>query len=238
MTQKIVRRLGERLNHIFRWVDSAQPYDTIWDVCCDHGRLGLHLHKRHLNAHVYLVDKVAAIIDQVVEDFGYLDDGRLSFITADARELEALEVVPQKRTLVIIAGVGGNSLITMLEGVLTRLGGEVALDFMLSPNCQTFELREFLRGRPFCLIDEAFVTEKKFSHEHFWVRYDSRRSSIGEGARTECVPVSTIGDGLWKEMTDTKRAYVRKLLCHYQRMLDNRKSTLAGAAIKAYTRLL
>jgi len=233
MAEKAIRRLGERLNHLFEWIGSAEDYDVIWDLCCDHGRLGLHLHKKYLCAHVHLVDKVAAIVDQLVLDFGELNDGRLSFITADVCELEGFEVVPEKRTLVIVAGVGGQNLVTMLDAVLARLGADVSLDFILSPNSHTYELRDFLRRRPFFLLAEAFVTEKRFSHEHLWLRYDNR-SEVGLGAIVGFEPVSAIGDSLWQNMTETKRVYIRKLLQHYQRVFDNRDSSLAYAAIKAY----
>lgn len=230
MAEKVIRRLGERLAHIFQWVSTAQEYDDIWDLCCDHGRLGLHLHKRHLNSHVYLVDKVASIIDRLEKDFGGLDDGRLSFKTADA---SALNITAEKNTLVIIAGVGGQNLIAMLEGIVDRLDDGAALDFILSPNYHMFELRTFLQARPFTLINEAFVTEKSFSHEHLWLRYDSA-SSVDSTLK----PVTAVGDSLWQCMTNTKRIYISKLIQHYQCMLDNNGSTNAKEALKAYECLL
>jgi tRNA (adenine22-N1)-methyltransferase len=230
MTEKVIRRLGERLEHVFEWVNSAQTYDDIWDLCCDHGRLGLHLSKRHLSSNVYLVDKVASIIDKLERDFGELEDDRLSFITADAGELS---IPTTKNTLVIIAGVGGQNLIAMLEGIVARLDEGAALDFILSPNYHMFELRAFLQARPFTLIDEAFVTENNFSHEHLWLRYDSV-SSVDSNSK----PVTAIGDSLWQCMTKTKRIYIGKLILHYQRMLDNNDSGNAKQALKAYQCLL
>lgn len=233
MAEKVVRRLGERLDHVFRWVGSADSYDFIWDLCCDHGRLGLHLHKSHPNTYVYLVDKVAAIVDKLATDYSELNDGRLHFKTADVCQLN---IATEKRTLVIVAGVGGQNLITMLEGLLARLGPEAAVDFILSPNSHMFELRAFLQSRPFTLIDEAFVTEKGFSHEHLWLRYSN--CSNGALAHSEFKSVSAVGYSLWHDMTDIKRVYICKLQQHYQRMLDYRYSEISDAALKAYGEVL
>lgn len=230
MTEKVIRRLGERLEHIFEWLNTAQHYDDIWDLCCDHGRLGLHLHQRHLNSHVYLVDKIASIIDKLESDFGELDDGRLSFKTADASELN---ISTKKNTLVIIAGVGGQNLIAMLEGIVARLDEGAVLDFILSPNYHMYELRSYLQAKPFTLINEAFVTEKNFSHEHLWIRYDSV-SSVDSSNK----PVTAVGDSLWQGMTKTKRMYIAKLILHYQRIWDNDNSTNAKDALEAYECLL
>lgn len=229
MTEKVVRRLGERLDHIFQWVNSTDSYDNIWDLCCDHGRLGMHLHKRHPNAQVYLVDKVASIVDTLVADYGRLNDGRLHFETADACKLD---IETKQRTLVIVAGVGGQNLVTMLEGILARISEGATLDFILSPNSHMFELRAFLQAEQFCLIDEAFVTEKSFSHEHLWLRYVND-SSVDSTQNS----VTAVGDSLWQDMTDAKRIYIHKLVQHYQRMLGNRNSVAAEAALQAYEQL-
>lgn len=233
MTQKVIRRLGERLDHIFKWVDSAQPYDNIWDLCCDHGRLGLHLHERHPSSQVYLVDKVASIIDKLTTDYGELNHGRLCFKAADVCELN---ITVKKRTLIIIAGVGGQNIIVMLKSILAQLRAGERLDFILSPNSHLFELRRFLKNKSFGLINEAFVTEKSFSHEHLWLRF--ARHATTNLNHSDCKPVSAVGDSLWRDMTDAKRMHIHKLIQHYQRMLDNHPTGLSDAALKAYGRLL
>ncbi len=233
MSKKVIRRLGERLNHIFQWIESAEPYGNIWDLCCDHGRLGLHLHERYSNTCVTLVDKVARIVDKLVADYGDLNDGRLHFKVADVCQLE---ITAQKRTLVIIAGVGGQNLIAMLEAILVRLPVGDRLEFMLSPNSHMFELRKFLRARSFALIDEAFVVEKSFCHEHLWLRFT--QNATDDLGQYDGGQVSEVGDNLWQNMTDTKRTYIRKLLGHYQRQRDNEPSALSYSALKAYGRLL
>lgn len=232
--KKIVRRLGDRLDHLFQWVGATESYRVIWDLCCDHGRLGLHLHQRHPNSQVILVDRVAGIIDKLREDYRALGDDRLLFKTADAAQLA---IATEKRTLVIIAGVGGENVIAMLEGILSRLDTDAGLEFMLSANSRMFELRAFLRSRSFTLIDEAFVTEKNFSHEHLWLRYDS---SANTGGLTPAglEPVSAIGASLWHDMNDTKRRYLHRLLQHHQRRLHNRDGTCSDQAIQAYRPLL
>lgn len=233
MTKKVIRRLGERLNHIFQWVDSSPTYDDIWDLCCDHGRLGLHLHERHSSSCVYLVDKVASIMDTLAVNYAEFNDGRLYFKAMDVCELN---ITVEKRTLVIIAGVGGQNIMVMLESILAQLHIGERLEFMLSPNSHLFELRRFLKEKSFGLINEAFITEKSFSHEHLWLSFV--KHSTANEVYSEYEPVSAVGDSLWHNMTDIKRVYIGKLIQHYQRMLDNNPSRLSDAALKAYGRLL
>ncbi len=233
MPEKIVRRLGERLDHIYQWINSAQAYSSIWDLCCDHGRLGLHLHKRHPHAQVYLVDKIPSIVDKLAADFGWLDDGRLHFLTADACELD---IAADNRTLVIVAGVGGQNTVAILQAILARFKAGDRVDFILSPNSHMFELRAFLRSTGFGLMDETFVTEKSFSHEHLWLRYEHADSDASSDLGLQ--QVSEVGASLWQSMTDIKRTYLHKLIQHYQRMLKHSYSPSIDAAIKAYKRLL
>lgn len=260
MTEKIIRRLGVRLNHLYQWVDSNQGYDEIWDLCCDHGRLGLHLHQHHIHSRVYLVDKVAAIVDKLAVDYASLNDGRIFFKCADARELQ---FSGRARRLVIVAGVGGQSLMAMLEGIIENLDtdasadctsdidrtsdidctshidSKVELDFLLSPNSHTFELRGFLQANHFGLIDEAFISENGFSHEHLWLRYNKyNQYGIASDSKVPTKPVTAIGDSLWLDMTDVKRRYLDKLVQHYQRMRGGKEASVAEAALAAYGRVL
>lgn len=233
MEIKVIRRLGLRLDHIFQWIKSAPPYDNIWDLCCDHGRLGLHLHERHPDSQIYLVDKVASIIDKLVIDFNELNDGRLHFKTADACQLN---IHAEKPTVIIIAGVGGQNIINILESILPRLSGNGKLEFILSPNGHMFELRKFLKDSGFHLIEEAFIKEKGFCHEHLWLGYKQQENGVTDDALFK--PVPDIGDAIWQDMTDTKREYICKLIKHYRRMLDNHHSPFYKDALAAYQRLL
>jgi Predicted SAM-dependent methyltransferase len=222
MDDKIIRRLGQRLNHIFQWINSANTYSTIWDICCDHGRLGLHLHQRFPTTHIHLVDKVASIINTLETDYASLNDGRLHFIAADATRLS---LPAEQRSLVIIAGVGGQNLQAILKGIIDRLKKGSAVEFILSPNSHTFELRSFLREQHFTLIEESFVTEKNFSHEHLWLRYHCGRSPAQ--LNTESFqPVTIIGDSLWRDMSNIKRTYIHKLIRHYERMQSESRLSL------------
>lgn len=253
MNKKVIRRLGERLDHLFEWVGRAESYDNIWDLCCDHGRLGLHLHERHKRTDVYLVDRVDQLIDRLVADYSWKDDGRLYFRAADVGQLN---IIVRHRTLVIIAGIGGENLITMLQSILSRMSQGQTIEFMLSPNTHIFELRRFLQKRHFGLIDEAFITEKGKCHEHLWLSYEKGTILGADQIKTQvtsqiddqvidsaqggdlCERVSVVGDRLWSPMTDIKRSYIRKLLAHYQRRQDNNDSVLSQMALNAYGCLL
>ncbi|MFT5085080.1 MAG: tRNA (adenine22-N1)-methyltransferase [Lentisphaeria bacterium] len=239
--KKVVRRLGERLQHIYDWIAQCDPYDEIWDLCCDHGRLGLHLHQAHPKADIHLVDRVASIIDILRDHYQYLDDGRLFFKHECATHIR---LQPHKRQVIVLAGIGGGSAIGILKVLLDTLarttnetpydGGPpshspMSIDFILSPNSHIFELRKFLGQHPLKFKKEAFVCEKGRCHEHILLSYSPQKS---EHSR-----VSPLGEAIWQPFNATKARYLNALMQHYQRVVLHQNKAEALAALSAYSEL-
>ena len=107
-------KLSHRLQAIFKELAPGVP---VVDIGCDHG---------HLGAHAYLSEKFPEVvfIDQVEETMAQLEikfhryvkkeviQTRVNFITSDAKKVQA----PLSGN-VVIAGVGGKNMMSMLEGL-------------------------------------------------------------------------------------------------------------------------
>jgi len=231
----IVRSLGLRLKHIFNWGQSAGPYTDIWDLCCDHGRLGLHFYQSPMfaNCRIHLIDCVPSIIDILKSRFRDFLGPRLTITCMDASEL----VLPRVgRHLIIIAGVGGETMATILQNITQRLqtcdsfSDDFRLEYMLSPNLGAFELRRFLRANNFELLAEEFVSEKGWHHEHLYMRYHSRPGSYTKS--------TVVGNTLWYPLAQPKKRYLEKYIQHYKKRLELRGDASVAPALKAYAEIL
>lgn len=231
----IVRRLGDRLTHLFTWAIAAGPYDDIWDLCCDHGRLGLHLYDAAelAQSRVHLVDCVPAIISLLRCRYGALLGKRLAIECLDAG---VITLPPERRQLIVLAGIGGASMVSILEKIVAQVqahrqqGSTAGVEFLLSPNSKTFALRCFLREHSFELVKEEFVTEKRWHHEHLHLRY---HGCDGNFPRT-----TATGSSLWYPLTMTKKRYISKLIAHYKKCVQLGQEQGAKVAVDAYSALL
>lgn len=228
-----IRRLRPRLKHIQRWIDQQDTYHDIWDLCCDHGHLGLHLHHNHKSTHVHLIDKISSIIHKIQKKYATLIDSRLHLQKLDAQDI-VLTGTP--RQMIIIAGVGGGTVKSLLQAIIAnpRNSSQYAIDFILSPNAHTFELRHYLHNSAssnvFELISEAFINDNNKQHEHIFVRLHTQKQDIKNY-------VSTTGRDIWLPFDSTKEEYLKKLIKHYTRINTFKGTRLTVAAEKEYQNL-
>lgn len=183
LSEQSSKELGLRLESIFMRVHDAQlskRYDCVWDCCCDHGYLGTKMLLHKLHGQFLFVDQVPHITDRLLSRLGELDVDNYQVITADAGELN---FISDKNHLVIIAGVTGTNVQTIIDDILTN-NSAVAIDFMVCATRGNFEVRSYLQAKGFYLLDEILVTEKKRHYEiiHVTVLKEAGRelSDVGE----------------------------------------------------------
>lgn len=235
----MVRRLGARLHHLYQWALDHGPYAHIWDLCCDHGRLGLHLHQslsardQNHSTHVHLIDCVPSITDILKDRYRHILGPTLS---VDCVNAGGVVLAHEGRQLLIIAGVGGGTVVDILAELVGPIASlceqkdHVSFDIILSPNLHTFELRAFLRKHPFELLQEAFVSEKGQHHEHLLLRYQPREEVLHKP--------SVVGASLWHPLTADKRRYIQRFIKHYRACLHLGGDDGAQRAVDAYSELL
>ena len=230
----VIRRLTPRLTHIHQWVDQQDTYHDIWDLCCDHGHLGLHLHHNHKSTHVHLIDKIPSIINKLQKKYATLIDSRLHIQKLDA---QAIVLTGTPRQMIIIAGVGGGTVKSLLQAIIAnpKNHSQHAIDFILSPNAHTFELRSFLNNRlkskNFELIQETFISDNSKYHEHIFVRLQPQEHHFDN-----CV--STTGENIWLPFDSEKEEYLEKLIQHYARINAFKGTPLTFDAERKYKILL
>lgn len=219
-----LRQLGERLKHLYQWAN-ARHYDHIWDLCCDHGRLGLHLYTNNSGSHadtakpdthIHLVDQVPTITDRLKKHYCNKAHSHLHIHCLDAAKLALTPRQLKQKHLFVIAGVGGETAAKIAAGLLAHNAplfarANPSIEFIFSPNNQAFELRRFLQERHFHVIAEAFISEKGWHHEHIHVELCPAES---HGASAL---IDAIGDDIWAPMTPQKRQYLTKQQNHYAR---------------------
>jgi tRNA (adenine22-N1)-methyltransferase len=89
----------------------------IWDICCDHGQLGIEALKRGQYGQVHFVDRVTSITEKLEKKLLYLVEKGLSSHFA-IHCLEAQKLACSIEGTCIIAGVGGKTITTILRAWL------------------------------------------------------------------------------------------------------------------------
>lgn len=196
--------LGPRLSSILTLIEEAQSdYDVLWDCCCDHGYLGINILSRKLAEHVVFVDQIASIMALLKPRLKDHPTGQYQLITGDVGQLKFDK---SRRHLLIIAGVGGENIVKMLEDI-EHQQPDTPLDFLFCPATTQYHLRQYLASRNYSLEHEALVTEKDRDYEIIYVRHADNA--------LKHTPISLTGRMWQGEKTEHLR-YLNKLVTHYR----------------------
>lgn len=217
-----------------------QPYQHIWDCCCDHGFLGMAILKRAIACKVHFVDIVEPLMKELSNSLITLRsvnswkvhclDVALLPLVAEEQVLksEAISlqetVLPDKSHLIIIAGVGGERLIELMQGIISKHPTK-SLEFILCPVHHNYKVREYLAKQSMGLIKEVLVKENKRFYEVLHVMTESNRA------------VSLVGNEMWDLNDDDHQLYLKRTIQHYQHKLRD-ENIDAKKVISLYKALL
>ncbi len=210
----------QRLQQIDKMI--TQPYEHIWDCCCDHGLLGYLLLRRDAARTVHFVDVVEPLIAKVQSKLQrYFTNGFPQYAwqvhCTDVTKLQLSAAVLAKADsvhLVIIAGVGGDLLIELVEGLL-KANPTQKMEFLLCPVLHNYKVRAALVGLRFGLINEHLVCENNRFYEILHVATDAEQ------------PISLTGSVMWDLSRKEDQAYLERTISHYHRMVQNYNTSLA-----------
>ncbi len=222
--------LSRRLQQINTMI--TRPYQHIWDCCCDHGLLGLTLLQRQAADTVHFVDIVPSILNQLNNDLdkyygGEREQSRWAVHCSDVINLPLAKVsqCPEEDNhLIIIAGVGGELTIKLVEAILSRFS-HYRLEFLLCPVQHNYQVREFLISRQLGLITERLLIENKRGYEILHVALNAKS------------PISKVGSTMWDFSREEHLLYLQKTIAHYQR-IARRPQHKVSEIIKQYQKLL
>lgn len=191
-------KLDKRLLDIFNLVE--KEYDTIWDTCCDHGKLGLAFLESNKSHTVHFVDQVSSIIAKLktkIEMIPDFDQRRATFQAKKAQDIE----LKNEGELICICGVGGDVGIQIIREIIER--NTLPCDFLICAQYHIFDLRAFLIENNFFSIRETFTFEGKWNYEVLLV------------SRTKGSVIDPVGKNLFSILDNRKRSYLHSLIKHY-----------------------
>ncbi|WP_053094227.1 tRNA (adenine(22)-N(1))-methyltransferase TrmK [Cellvibrio sp. pealriver] len=212
-------KLSKRLQKIESMVSSQ--YDHIWDCCCDHGLLGAKLVTRKAAPYVHFVDLVPELMDQLENklkryfpigeepNFHSLSYSQWQVHCMDLCQLQLQEF--KGKHLVIIAGVGGDLMSTMVKAIAQN-NAAADIDFLLCPVHHQYTLRQQLIALDLGLKAETLMIENRRYYE---IILASPHNNNGVST------ISPVGDSIWQcrnqEEFNLASGYLNKTLAHYQR---------------------
>ncbi|WP_409439412.1 tRNA (adenine(22)-N(1))-methyltransferase TrmK [Psychromonas sp. GE-S-Ul-11] len=225
-------KLNKRLLSLSEMVN--EPYDLVWDCCCDHGLLGFKILAGGLIKQLNFVDVVPEITDKLalkLQQHGHHlpADVRWKVLCQDVSEIKlaesALQLPMTAKQLVIISGIGGDLMIDIMKRLVTTCK-DLHLDFLLCPVQHTYKLRKVLRELEFKSKAERLVLENKRGYELLLI------------SQIEGQAISLTGsDGLWKSHPSAT-IYLKKLMTHYQRsVIADKHNQLNQLALDDYRRV-
>ncbi|WP_139683740.1 tRNA (adenine(22)-N(1))-methyltransferase [Vibrio tasmaniensis] len=216
-------KLSNRLQTLHSLV--SNDYQHIWDCCCDHGFLGVQLLSDHKAPQIHFVDIVPTLMNELegkLTRYFPQDNSDQQAMTSQWQVycLDVAAIPLEKHTgrhLVIIAGVGGDLTQKLVDDIHCK-HPDKAIDFLLCPVHQQFELRSHLKALQFGLIDEVLIEENRRYYEILLVRnnrYENEKSSL-------LPEVSNVGDKIWtpncEQQKQVSQQYKAKTLQHYLRI--------------------
>lgn len=232
-------KLSKRLNQIYGLV--TKPYDDIWDCCCDHGLLGFKLLSNNAANTIHFVDRVQPIINNVENKLlNYFSNNHTQQQneTRIPWQVHTLDMLSQplpikhkNKQLIIIAGIGGDLLITLINKIITDHKSK-NLEFIICPVHHEYELREVLIGHSMSLINEKIVFENKRFYQVLHVMHSPDSLSISPVDNQ----LTLAGSIQWNFSNEAHQQYHQKLLTHYKAKLLGTKNISKIKSLKAIIR--
>ncbi len=160
-------KLSERLTIVY---ENLLPEKDVWDICCDHGYLGIAAYKNANFTHIYFVDRVPEIIDRLKIQFHksiFKTDSavKTSFIGTAGQDIHT-----NVTGTVCITGVGGSAIFKILDG-LAKNNFLNADRLILGPHRDEMNLLELIKNssllNQYHLKSEYKIVENNFKRGLF-----------------------------------------------------------------------
>lgn len=228
--------LSKRLALIDALIDTHDNkyYDVIWDCCCDHGLLGIELLKRKAAPMVNFVDIVPSLIAQLNSKLSQFSPWQNeAHWQVYCQDVATINVNPKQKNIIIIAGVGGELLLKLIQKIMANYNHTASLfskaqvqplEFIICPVHHAYTLRKGLSELGLGLKYESIITENKRFYE------------ILHLSQAEKTAITATGE-MWDFNQASHKQYHAKLIKHYQQM-QNKNTAYYADVITQYNNLL
>lgn len=147
-------------------VDEVRPGEPVWDIGCDHARVGYFAVAERGASKAFLVDKSREVVSSIERLIASRVEAsvrdRLFVLQADAAELP-----PQRVSgTVVIAGMGASSMLRILHRFVLP-NASPPLRLVLQPAVQASLIADWVSASSFTLRDERTLHERGQSHPLF-----------------------------------------------------------------------
>jgi len=216
-----MKKISKRLQKIDNMVNSH--YQSIWDCCCDHGLLGLSLLKRKAADTLHFVDIVPSLtshLEQLLQQH-FSSPSYVQSWQVHCMDVAQIPLTQQKKQLVIIAGVGGELLMSFVEKIISEYQQKCVndstnwLEFILCPVHHNYQVRQTLIKHNFMLLDECIITENKRFYEIIHAKVQVSNKPVVQWNASN---ISPVGDKMWDFSLNDHQEYLTKTINHYQRI--------------------
>ena len=216
-------KISKRLQKINQMI--TKHYDHIWDCCCDHGLLGQTLLARSAADTIHFVDIVEPLMRDLQQRLEGLttSNSHWKVHCSDVASIPLINDCSQKN-LIIIAGVGGDLLIQLVQSILDKHPNR-ELEFLLCPVHHNYKVRHALIQLRLGLIDESLVHDNKRFYEVLHVSTSSNKK------------LSPVGSLMWDFTRKEDNDYLTKTVEHYQRRNKN-NDPITSQIIHEYSALV
>lgn len=134
----------------------VHPGDRVADVGCDHGYLGIYLLQEKIASAVLACDvKEMPLLSALSNSRKFGVEGNMRFFQSDG-----LRSVPRDFDCLVCAGMGADTILSILEGAPWLRGGSYRL--ILQCQSKTPMLREYLSGNGWQIAQEEVLQDKTF----------------------------------------------------------------------------
>jgi tRNA (adenine22-N1)-methyltransferase len=206
-------KLSKRLSAINECL--TDPYDIIWDCCCDHGYLGISLLQRDAAKQVVFVDIVPKLMDKLSNKLTELNKlqnlgNKKACYQVLCQDVGNIELHESANQVVIIAGIGGELLLSLLKKIVAGNSRRqlATCRFILCPVHHTYALRVGIKRLGFGLLSEQIIVENKRYYEIINVSFNALKHITGTGST------------MWDFTKVEHRQYQQQLLSHYKKGLN------------------
>ncbi|WP_298768642.1 tRNA (adenine(22)-N(1))-methyltransferase TrmK [uncultured Shewanella sp.] len=224
-------KLNPRLHQINHMI--TRQYAHIWDCCCDHGLLGAALLDKQAAPHIHFVDTVPHVIakledrlrqfyPQLAHNNQVVAPSQWHTHCLNAKNLPLVHSTQPQ--LIIIAGVGGDLTLEIIEHLL-QSHPNIPVEFLICPVHHHFKVRRRLKQLEIGLVDEYLIKDNQRFYEIIHVSTQAN------------TPLATVGNKMWDLNLATHQDYLKKTITHYQNMAKGRTQT-DPSPIRAYQALL
>ncbi len=195
--------------------DYYRGEESIWDIGCDHGQLGLSFTEEKKVKFIDLVDPsgpVISVLKQSIDSYITIPDLKLSLHHMKGQEVQ----LSSQNKLIFIAGMGGKEIQEILTHLIPQL--KEADRVVISPHRKILELRQFLSQSPLNLEEEISIEEGNQFYQILCLTLYSKYSKASLFG--EAVWKGEVGEKYRKQQIAAYKTHQDKASLEYLRFLE------------------